>query len=107
MLELGGFQILGHFDKIAGNASMADPTLEDQSWYEALIDDVISHAHSAGVLVEINTKSIYDKSRYFPAQKWWQKLLNAKLPLVVNSDAHYTEKVNLGREECLRALVEL
>jgi histidinol-phosphatase (PHP family) len=107
MLELGGFEILGHFDKIAGNASMADPTLEDQSWYEALVDDVISHALTAGVLVEINTKSIYDKSRYFPAQRWWQKLRDATLPLVVNSDAHYTEKVNLGREDCLKILKEI
>ncbi len=43
MLERGGIDLLGHFDKIAGNASMADPEIENQGWYEALIDDVVGH----------------------------------------------------------------
>lgn len=107
MLERGGFEILGHFDKIAGNASDACPDIENNSWYEALIDDVISHAQSAGVLVEINTKAIFDRKRLYPGKRWWGKLLEAGLPIVVNSDAHYPEKVNLGRDETLEALSEL
>lgn len=101
MLELGGFEILGHFDKIAGNAAMADPTIEDQGWYSALVEDVISHAQSSGVILEINTKSIIDKKRFFPAQRWWGMIKEAGVPVCVNSDAHYPEKVNLGREEAL------
>ena len=104
MLELGGFELLAHFDKIAGNAALADPTLEDQHWYEALVDDVISHARDAGVIVEVNTKALLDKKRIFPAARWLPKLIEAKVPIAVNSDAHYPEKVNLGREETLRLL---
>ena len=107
MIERGGFDILGHFDKIAGNAAISDPELEDNNWYEALIDDVISHAQSAGVFVEINTKSLFDKERFFPAQRWWQKLIDAKIPLVVNSDAHYPERVNTGRDEAIKILGEM
>lgn len=104
MLELGGFEILGHFDKIAGNAAIADPEIENNSWYEALVDDVISHAASSGVIVEINTKSLADKNRFFPAQRWWSKLIEAQIQLAVNSDAHFPDRVNAGRPEALSLL---
>lgn len=104
MLERGGFNILGHFDKIAGNAFTADPGMENEPWYEALVDDVVSHALSSGVTVEINTKSIFDKKRFFPSERWWRKLTDAGVPLVVNSDAHYPDRINLGRPEAFRIL---
>lgn len=107
MIELGGFDILGHFDKIAGNACISDPTLENESWYEALVDDVISHAGSAGVYVEINTKSLHDKQRFFPARKWWKKMADASLPLLINSDAHYPERINAGRNEAIGILRDM
>ncbi len=104
MLEHGGFEILGHFDKIAGNAAIADPEIENQPWYEAYIDDIISHAKSAGVIVEVNTKSLADKNRFFPALRWWQKLHDADVPIVINSDAHHPDLVNAGRDEALEIL---
>lgn len=107
MLERGGFDILGHFDKIAGNASQADSEIENQGWYEALVDDVVSHAVAAGVLVEINTKAYADKGRFYPHPRWWEKLRHARLTLVVDSDAHYASKVISGRSEALSLLRQL
>lgn len=104
MLERGGFDLLGHFDKIAGNASKAFPELEDQGWYESLVDDVISDAAGSGVIVEINTKAWPDSGRFFPAERWWGKLLAAGIPLAVDSDAHWASKVTAGREEAFKAL---
>ena len=104
MMERGGFELLGHFDKIAGNGAMADPELEDQPWYEALVDDVISHAKSSGVVVEINTKAFADKGRFYPAERWWPKLISAGIPLAIDSDAHYRGKVTAGRAEAFRLL---
>ena len=107
MMEYGGIEILGHFDKIAGNAAMADPEIENNSWYEALVDDVISHAKSAGIIMEINTKAIYDKGRFFPALRWWKKVMDAEIPVVINSDAHHPDKVNTGRDEALTQISKL
>ncbi|MBD5355976.1 MAG: histidinol-phosphatase HisJ family protein [Bacteroides sp.] len=106
MIERGGFGLLGHFDKIMGNASLVDPTIENQGWYEALIDDVVSHVKSSGMIVEINTKAFYDKGRFFPNECWWHKLQVAKISLAINSDAHYAEKVTAGRTEAFRRLQE-
>ena len=104
MIEKGGFDILGHFDKIIGNASALDPSIEVSGWYESLIDDVVSHCSGKDITVEINTKAYGDRHRFYPHERWWDKLIEAKIPLVVNSDTHYTGKANLNREECLKHL---
>lgn len=105
MIEAGGFEVLGHFDKIAGNAWANDPEIESQGWYQALIDDVISHAQGAGCLVEINTKALSSRNRFYPARSIWPRL--TELPVIVNSDAHYPDKVNAGRPEALRLLRDI
>lgn len=101
MQERGGFGLLGHFDKIAGNASQACEGIEEQGWYEALVDDVISHAVSSGTVVEINTKAYEETGRFFPAVKWWPKLVEAGVPVAIDSDAHYRDRINSGREQAL------
>lgn len=124
MIELGGFDILGHFDKIAANACAVDPDIESYGWYGSLIKDVISNTRDKGISIEINTKAFETKNRLFPSPRWWDliirkeaaesadKLLGTnkpptwKNPLVVNSDAHYPDKINSGREETLRLLRE-
>lgn len=114
MIELGGFDILGHFDKIAANASLAQPDIEKEGWYRALVSDVIRHARWRNYKIEINTKSFIDKGRFFPAQWIWKDLIDEKagesiekklnISILVNSDAHYPDKVNASREEAFRQL---
>ena len=101
MLERGGLDLLGHFDKIAGNASQAQPGIEDEGWYESLVDDVVSHVAGTDVVVEINTKAYADKGRFFPHERWWGKLIDAGVAVAIDSDAHYATKVTAGRAEAL------
>lgn len=68
MIERGGFDLLGHFDKIAGNASDSEPGIEDNGWYESLIDDVISHVKGTDIVVEINTKALADRKDFIRLQ---------------------------------------
>lgn len=107
MLERGGFEVLGHFDKIAGNASAVDPDIESYGWYLALVDDVISHAADNGCMVEINTKAFDTRHRFYPSEDLWPRLVKAGLPLAVNSDAHYTDRLNAGRPEALKILASI
>lgn len=100
MIEEGGFEILGHLDKIAGNAAQADPEIEEQSWYEALVDDIIREAAYRGLAVEINTKAFEEKGRFFPAQRWWPKLREAGIVPVISTDAHYPDRILSGYAEC-------
>ncbi len=107
MLEEGGFEILGHADKISANAFDADNRIEEYSWYEALIDDVVRLSKEKGVIVEVNTKAIRTRNRLFPAQKWLPKFVEADIPLIVNSDAHDPAKIEEGRADTIKMIRNL
>lgn len=107
MIERGGFDILGHLDKIAQNAVEVDPEIESNPWYEALIDDAIRLSADRGIIVEINTKYINEKGRFFPHERWWNKLAQSGAHIAVNSDAHWPDKINEGRRQAFELLNNL
>ena len=104
MLEAGHFDILGHFDKIGFNASRYQPRIEEEAWYRRHIDDMIDLILTSGVIVEINTKAYGSDNRLFPSPQFWKRLIDARVPLMVNSDAHYPDRVNAGRNEAFALL---
>ena len=101
MVRAGGFDILGHLDKIGANASYYLPGIERRRRYldalNALVDDVIA----SGVCVEINTKSLAQTGRLFPRETVVARLYRAHVPLLVNSDTHYPDLINAGRPYAL------
>lgn len=104
MLEAGGFDIIGHLDKIGDNGSAADSGLEDYSWYSKLVEDVISKAVEKDVLIEINTKKYPVSGRFFPNIKWWPLLKKYNAKVIIGTDAHYPDKVTAGYTEALSLL---
>jgi len=107
MLTLGGFDILGHMDKIGQNASYYSPGIEDEGWYADIVDDYISEVIASGIIVEINTKAREEHGRFFPGERYWQRLADAGVPLMVNSDAHYAAKIDASRTEAIQILDRL
>lgn len=105
MVEAGGFDIMGHLDKVGRNASLFAPGIEDEPWYcghvETLIDAIASRGSMA---VEINTKVTDDTGRTFPRERWFTRLLRAGIPIVVNSDSHYADKLSAGRQTAFTIL---
>ena len=104
MVELGGFDILGHADKMHYNASCYHPGLLDEPWYEALMKDYFSLVASRGYLVEINTKAYDSLGTFYPNSRYWELMKEYQIKVLVNSDAHYPERINAGRMEALRLL---
>lgn len=112
MVEAGGFDIIGHFDKIGHNASHYQPGIEDERWYlelvERLIQAIIDHNAACPerpVTVEINTKSYADhQGRLFPHPRYWHRLAAASIPMIVNSDAHVPALIDASRPEALALL---
>lgn len=104
MLQLGHFDILGHLDKIAQNASYYKPGIEDEDWYQDLVGEYIENVINSGVVVEINTKARVEHKRFFPNERYWKRLKEAGTTLVVNSDAHYADRLNASRDEAFELL---
>lgn len=101
MLEAGGFDIIGHLDKIGDNGSAADPNLEDYPWYAELVEKVIAKAAEKGVTIEINTKKYPTQQRFFPNLRWWPLLKKYNARLVISTDAHYPDKVAAGYTDAI------
>ena len=87
MVEAGGFDIIGHFDKIGHNASMFAPGIEDEVWYGKCVDRLVER-------------------RIFPSFRYLPRLVESGVTIVVNSDAHYPDKVDAGREEVIKRFVK-
>ena len=104
MVEAGGFDIIGHLDKIGHNASLFCPGIEDEKWYRELAYDLIDFVIEKGLLVEINTKTFEAAHRFFPELRYWDRIVGSARGIVVNSDAHYPDRVNLGRDAALSRL---
>lgn len=104
MVELGGFDIIGHADKMHYNASAYHPGLLDESWYDALIQEYFDAIARKGYIVEINTKSYLELGTFYPNERYFPVLLEKGIRVQVNSDSHYPERINNGRLQALMAL---
>lgn len=107
MVEAGSIDMIGHLDKVGHNAGHYQDRIEEESWYEALLSELIDKVLAKGIVIEINTKALADHHRLFPATKWWRRLVDANAKIVVNSDAHVPALINAGRDEAYAILDSL
>lgn len=104
MLELGGFDIVGHADKMHYNAACYRPGLLDEPWYDHLVKEYFEDIASRGYQIEINTKAFHDLGTFYPNERYFSFLHELGVRVQVNSDSHYPERINNGRPEALKAL---
>ncbi len=104
MVELGGFDIVGHADKMHYNASYYRPGVLDEPWYDTLMHDYFAEIARQGYMVEINTKAFFQLGTFYPNERYFPLFKELGIQVQVNSDAHYPEKINSGRSEALAAL---
>lgn len=106
MVEQGGFDIVGHLDKIGHNASQYRHGIDHEPWYDALVRDLIEAVLDHHLVIEVNTKAWAEHGRFFPAERYFGMLRAAHAQVVFNSDAHWPHLINAGRNEAMRAFIE-
>ena len=104
MVELGGFDIVGHADKMHYNASCYRSGLLDEPWYDTLVRGYFTAIAEHGYIVEINTKAYHELGTFYPNERYFTFLKELGVRVQVNSDAHYPERINNARAEALAAL---
>lgn len=110
MVLAGGFDVVGHLDKIGYNASLFREGIEDEPWYEREVQRLLDVIILKGTPVEINTKA-YEREveagrtgRFFPRRRYLSRLVAAGIPVIVNSDCHVPALINSGRAEAFALL---
>ena len=104
MVDEGGFEIVGHMDKIGFNASMYHDGIDEEPWYDKLVIDLFENIMDHHLVIEINTKAWLQRNRFYPNLKYFGMLKRFNAPVVVNSDAHYPTLLNNGRLEAIKLL---
>lgn len=100
MVEKGGFDIMGHPDKIGHNAAHYRTGIEQENWYKRWLNELGDCIINNNIVVELNMKAYADHShRTFPSAPLLQQLIKAGVKIVVNSDAHRSELINASRRE--------
>jgi len=105
MLETEHFEIIGHFDKITMHNQNRFFTTSEQ-WYRKLALETIALIKEKGVVVEINSRGLYKKrsADFFPETFILKYLHDAKIPVMINTDAHAPHEISLLRRQAVTAL---
>jgi len=106
MVEKGGFDIVGHLDKIYQNGILHPDFDIHATWYQKLLTMYIDLIAEKELIVEVNTKNLVRKHQTFPHIETLQILHKHHIPIMVNSDCHSPDLVNDGREKTLAILKE-
>lgn len=107
MIEAGGFDVIGHFDKIGHNASHYSNGIEDEKWYMELVYNEFTSIMDNNLIIEVNTKALAEHHRTFPNEKFYEWLKKYDAPLLINSDSHYPKLINAGRIETMEKLAKM
>ncbi len=100
------FDILGHFDKIKMH-NVVEPLFdESEDWYVNEVESVLSLVAEKGIIVEINTKAFEKNGLLFPGPALFPLLKKFNIPITINSDAHFPEKLESSYGEVAQLLLD-
>ena len=102
LIRSGLFDIVGHMDlvKIWGRVPQGDL----QAYYTPALDAL----QESCMAVEINTAGWHKHcAEQYPSIPLLRQLLERRIPIVINSDAHYPEHLSRGWEQAIALLQEL
>lgn len=106
MVETGGFDVVGHIDKIYMNGSKHPDFDMQADWYQKRFMQLLDLVAEKGILVEINCKNKVRKGQTFPHVASFKELKKRHIPVLVNSDCHQPDLINDGRDETIALLKE-
>lgn len=106
MVNQGGIDIVGHLDKVYMNGSRHPDFDFEANWYQQSFNELLDLIAEKGLMVEINTKNLKRKNQTFPRKEYIGRLLARKIPILINSDCHFPDLVNDGREEAFNWVKE-
>lgn len=96
MIEDEQFDVIGHFDKIKMHNQNRFFT-EDEAWYRSMVMETLQLIREKNLIVEINTRGVYKKrsDSFFPSGWILKQMKEMHVPVLVSSDAHQAEELQM------------
>lgn len=93
---LNTIKIIGHIDKIILNAAKCKEFAALEKWFYDELFQIANCDNKNYDYIEINTRAMYKKalSNPYPKLDFISKLHVAKIPLIINSDAHHSSELD-------------
>lgn len=93
MISKGKPDVVGHLDKVKIQNIDEKFFPENESWYQQEVLKTIDTIEEAGIIVEVNTRGIYQrKSATTYPSPWILEILHQRnIPVMINSDAHHPD----------------
>lgn len=107
MIESQKFEIVGHMDKIKMHNQNRYFT-ENDKWYQDLVLETLSLIKEKDLIIEVNTRGLYKKrsESLFPDGFALQQVSKLNIPVVISTDAHHPDELNLFFEWAVLRLKE-
>jgi histidinol-phosphatase (PHP family) len=107
MIESQQIDIIGHFDKIKMH-NRDRFFKETEPWYKALVNETLELLQDRDIIVEINTRGIYKQrsETTYPGLDILKQIKKLRIPVMVNSDAHKPDELDLAFEQGFSLLKE-
>jgi len=105
MLETQHLDVIAHFDKIKMH-NQNRFFREDETWYRTLATHAVELIHRHDVIVEVNTRGLYKKrcDSFYPSTELLTLARKFDIPVIISSDAHKHEELDLLSDEAWREL---
>lgn len=107
MIETQEFDIIAHLDKIKMHNQDRFFT-ETESWYLDLVEKAIHLIYQKNIIVEINSRGLYKQrcKDFYPSDFILQLIAKKGIPMVISSDAHKSEELDLLAKEAQNKLLQ-
>lgn len=98
--------VLGHFDIVKKNNAAGAYFSEGEKWYRDAVAGALEAVRRSGCVMEVNTGGIFRKTScaLYPSEWILAECKKLKIPLTVNSDAHWPEAIDGQYFETFRVM---
>lgn len=107
MIQKGGFDIIGHVDKIIYHGRHYSDFNNESAWYKNAFRKVLEMIKAKGIILEINTKSLVEHGITYPHQNFYGLIKDLDIPIMINSDCHYPHLITAGFEKTYYELYQI
>jgi histidinol-phosphatase (PHP family) len=109
MVEVDNPDVIGHMDKIKMHNSFKPYLNEEDKWYIELVEESLEIIKQKGCIVEVNTRGLYKKDPpvLYPGLWVLERIYQKKIPVMLNSDSHHPNEIELGFSTAAKLLREI